>query len=337
MKNQKLNILILGLMSIAVLYFVLKDDFNNIIDSITKINVAWLLLACFLFGLYLFFQTLSMANLARNVETKLSLKTLFYSVIVCNFFSAITPSATGGQPFQIYFLKKKGLKLSTSTNLVLEQFTLYQIALVLLGLIAILINYFHPLYQANNLLKQLVTLGFLINTGVILVLLYISFGKKSKKSVIFGIIHFLHKIKIIKHKEEKIKKMDEMIDNFHESATALNKDHEALVKGVIYNLISLLSLYIIPIVLVYSISAPNSLNPINTIVSSAYVMMIGSFVPIPGGSGGLEFAFADFFGHFIAPHAILMAVLLLWRFVTYYLGILIGVVVMFFDRKEVLE
>lgn len=322
-------------MSIAVMYFVLKDDFNNIIDSITKINVGWLLLSCFLFVLYLFFQTLSMANLARNVEKKLSLKTLFYSVIVCNFFSAITPSATGGQPFQIYFLKKKNLKLSTATNLVVEQFTLYQIALVLLGLIAILFNYFNPLFPANNLLKKLVTLGFLVNTGVIAVLLYISLGKKSKKNFLFRVIDFLHKIKIVKNKEEQIKKMDEMVDNFHESATELNKDREALVKGVIYNFISLLCLYIIPIVIVYSISAPSSLNPLNTIISSAYVMLIGAFVPIPGGSGGLEYAFADFFGNFIKPHATLMAVLLLWRFVTYYLGIIIGVIIMLVDGKDV--
>lgn len=337
MKNQMRNIIVLVLVSMVVLFFVLKDDFNNILYYLARVNIGWLLLAILLYFIYLFFQTLCMANLARNVSPKLSLWDLFHSVIICTFFSAITPSAAGGQPFQVYFLKKKGMRVSTATNLVIEQFTLYQIALVTLGLSSIIFNFFYPLFPANNLLKQLVLLGFLIDSGVIVFLLFVSFGKKSKKHLVFNLIKFLHKIKIVKNPEEKIKDMDEKIDQFHESAIELNKDKQALAKGIIYNFLSLLSFYVIPIVLVYSMSIKNTLTPLNTIISSAYVMLIGSFVPTPGASGGLEYAFADFFGRFVPVAASLMALLLLWRFVTYYLGIIVGIIALFVDKKEVKE
>ncbi len=31
------------------------------------------------------------------------------------FYSGITPSATGGQPMQLYYMKKAGIKISDST------------------------------------------------------------------------------------------------------------------------------------------------------------------------------------------------------------------------------
>ena len=52
-------------------------------------------------------------------------------------------------------------------------------------------------------------------------------------------------------------------------------------------------------------------------------MTIGSFVPIPGGSGGIEFGFLEFFKAFL-PSGPLKSGLIIWRGITYYLGIIIG-------------
>ena len=76
-----------------------------------------------------------------------------------------------------------------------------------------------------------------------------------------------------------------------------------------------------------------SYNLFLSIVTSAYVMLIGSFVPIPGGSGGLEYGFVAFFGNFLVG-AKLTAVMLIWRFITYYLGIIIGAIMMNVKEKE---
>ncbi len=54
-------------------------------------------------------------------------------------------------------------------------------------------------------------------------------------------------------------------------------------------------------------------------------MLIGSFVPIPGGSGGLEYGFIVFYGNYIGGPK-LTAIMLLWRFVTYYFGMIVGAI-----------
>lgn len=54
-------------------------------------------------------------------------------------------------------------------------------------------------------------------------------------------------------------------------------------------------------------------------------MLIGSFVPIPGGTGGLEYGFIQFYGNFVTGST-LNVIMILWRFVTYYFGMIVGAV-----------
>ena len=56
------------------------------------------------------------------------------------FFSAITPSASGGQPMQLYFMKKDKLPLSVSTLILLIVTITYKMVLVILGLAVLVIR-----------------------------------------------------------------------------------------------------------------------------------------------------------------------------------------------------
>jgi uncharacterized membrane protein YbhN (UPF0104 family) len=64
------------------------------------------------------------------------------------------------------------------------------------------------------------------------------------------------------------------------------------------------------------------------LVSSAFILLVGNFVPIPGGSGGIEFAFLEFFNSALPAmdekSAILKSALIIWRGITYFLGMIVG-------------
>jgi uncharacterized membrane protein YbhN (UPF0104 family) len=62
-------------------------------------------------------------------------------------------------------------------------------------------------------------------------------------------------------------------------------------------------------------------------------MLIGSFVPIPGATGGLEYAFTQFFGVFIIDPALTL-IMLLWRTTTYYLGVIVGAILLNIRKKR---
>jgi uncharacterized protein (TIRG00374 family) len=82
----------------------------------------------------------------------------------------------------------------------------------------------------------------------------------------------------------------------------------------------------LPLFIAWSLNLGDNLTFLNTIAASSYIYVMGCYVPIPGASGGMEYAFLGFFGNFMAD-APLKAVLILWRFMTYYAPTIIGALV----------
>lgn len=323
--KNKINIAVLILITILVLFFSLKDDFNEVIHQIVNVNPIWLFVGVLLVLAYLCLRSVDLYQLIKRVNPDYTLKKATKLMISTQFFNAITPFATGGQPFQIYMLKKDGVSIPEGTNIIVQNFILYQIALVMLGSIAIITNYFCHFYQEIDILKNLVTIGFIMNFLVIVGLFIISFAKKFNKRLINLAIDILTKLKLLKNPVVKKKEWEAYINRFHKGAKVLISNKRYFAAAVGRNMCALICLYLVPLAIVFSMRDYTSLNAVKTVVTSAYVMLIGSFVPIPGGTGGLEYGYVTFFGNFLAGSK-LKASMLVWRFLTYYFGMFAGAI-----------
>ncbi len=332
-KKQIWNIILLIGITMLVLFFALKDNFDEIVHEIMHVNVWWLLVGVFLFLGSLFLRSISLCSLVKEFKPSFNMKGTFHLALVTQFFNAVTPFATGGQPFQVYYLKKKNISLTNSTNIIIQNFIVYQIALVILGTVAILSNHFFHIFKEVGVLKELVTLGFVINTFVVILLFFITFAKSVNKFVTRIVLFLLNKLKIVKDKKAAYDKWEDYINNFSKGAKALTMRKGLMFKCILLNLAGLCALYIIPLAVAYSFGYYDSFTGIEAIIASAYVMLIGSFVPIPGGTGGLEYGFVEFYGNFISGGA-LSAMMLLWRVITYYFGMLIGGIALNISGKK---
>ena len=134
MKNKKLNIVILIIITILVLFFSLKDNFKETINQIITMDIGYLLLAFLSIILYWIFRSYPMYSFCKKMNQNFKYLSSFQLNLRTQFFNAITPFATGGQPYQIYFLKCCGIDYASATSIVLENFIVYQIALVVLGI-----------------------------------------------------------------------------------------------------------------------------------------------------------------------------------------------------------
>lgn len=323
MKNIKKNTVILLIITIIVLFLLLKDNFILVFKNLSSINLFWIFIAISCVVIYWLLQSMSIHMMAQKYSKKITFKTVFFQTLITQFFNGVTPFSTGGQPMAIYMLTEEDIKPAHATSVILQNFLFYQISLIFIGFIAVVLNYSLNLFPNSDVLRHLITLGFIINTIVGVAIVFISFSKKINKDFANNIIEFLYRLRLVKNKEKKKKKWSKTLDEFHASADLLKSEKTLFIKGLIYNFIGLLFLYITPIFVVFSLRDYSSLNIINTMASSAYVFIMGAFVPIPGGSGGIEYGYLEFFKYFI-PDTLLSTSLLLWRFITYYLGILIG-------------
>jgi len=323
--NKKLNILILIIITLLVLYFSLKDDFSAIVNQIFNMNIWFLLIAFIFLFLFWIFRSYPMYSFCKKINPKFRYRESIQLTLRTQFFNAVTPFATGGQPYQIYYLKQCGIDYASSTGVVLQNFIVYQIALVVLGLIALTTNHLLHIFKEVYILQKLIAIGFIINTLVIVVMFIIAFSTKMNKVLIDLGINLLTKLRIVKDKEEKLKKWHENIRKFHNSAVVLLEDKKMFVLNIVYNFIALCCLYLIPLFVIFAMGEYSLFSPGIGIVTSAYIMIIGSFVPIPGGTGGLEYGFVQFYGNFVVGSK-LRAMMLVWRFITYYFGMIMGAI-----------
>lgn len=331
--KKKLNIVILIFITLLVLFFSLKDNFEETVTQIFTMNIWYLLIAFFLVFLFWVFRSYPIYSFCKKVKPNFKYLSALQLTLRTQFFNAVTPFATGGQPYQIYYLKTVGIDYAQSTSVVLQNFIVYQIALVLLGIFALISNQVFDIFSKNQLLQNLITIGFITNALVIIVMFLVAFSKKMNKFIIGLGIKILTKLKIVKDKEKKLKEWDENINRFNKCANILLKDKKMFVFNIVCNFIALCLLYLVPLFVLYSMNVFNAFNAGVSIITCAYIMIIGSFVPIPGATGGLEFGFVQFFSNFITGSK-LSAMMLVWRFITYYFGMIVGAVALNIKKVE---
>lgn len=335
MKKYRINIIILIVISIFIMYLIMKDDFYSIIDAIKNVDIKYLFIALIFMTLYVFFQSLSLHLYLKSIKKDYKLKDTFILMCTAQFFNAITPFSSGGQPFQMYLLKKQGIKLTDSGNALLQNFFTYQLALIIMGTFAVTINSIFNIIPSSSLLRKIVLIGYIVNIIILLLLFLLGKAKKFNTKLFNKIFSFIFGFKFIKNKEKLKESAIKKIDEFYESSVYFKKNKFILLKSTFYNIIGLVMFYLIPLFIFYSIGKFNSISALDSIVCASYTCFVGSFVPIPGGTGGLEYAFIEFFRSF-SNTTIISASMILWRFTTYYLPMILGAISLIFvkNRKE---
>lgn len=333
MKNKKINIIILTIALLLVLYFALKDNFNEVLKQLSKVNVWIFIFAVFVYIISLLFKSLSLHIFIKKYKKNYSLKRTCELTLIGQFLNGITPFQSGGQPFEVYLLKKQGFRISNSTSAMIKDFISFQIALILMGILALVSNQIFNVVGSASYLNWLIIIGFFINVIVLLFLFLVTNTRKTSLKIINKLLDAIFKLKIVSKLNITKEKILLGLSNFYESGSELKKDKLRLLIAITYNLINLTLLYLIPFIVFNSIGC-DSITPISSVVVTAFVMLIGNFIPVPGATGGIEYGFICFFSSFIANKSVVSSAMLLWRFITYFLGMLIGYVVLIF-KKEV--
>ena len=332
-KKFIINFFIILIVLILVLYFSLKDNYKEIINYISNINLFWLIISIAILLLHRVIVGLCSYKVVLINNANVNFGKMVQINFIIPFFHGITPFSGGGQPMEIYYLHNEGVSKTKSTNIVLQNFILYQIALIVVSLLAVICNQIFELFPKDDFMRRLVLLGFLINFLALLISLVAGFYKKLTSYIVKKIITFLNKIKIIKDVDGTLNKFNNYIDNFYNNANLLKKNKKQVCYVILLHMISLILLYSIPYTIILGMGLKD-INYIYILIATTYVMIIGSFVPIPGGTGGIEYGFMYFCGLIISG-SVLTAVMLMWRFITYYLAMIIGAIFLMMYRKKV--
>ena len=327
--KKKINIIIVAVSIVALLaYVILVDGIDNILNIWSSSSKMWLLCGLLAMVVYWLLEAGILHGITKSYYKPLHFKQTLRVSMIGQLFNCITPFASGGQPIQAYEMTKIGIPIGVATCSLLLKFIVFQTALTLASVIVLIIK-FNEFIQISGFV-YLVLLGFLINFGVLAFLFCVGFFKGFTVRMVRGFIKFCGKLHIFKNVDQKIEHALIEVDEFYDGFQKIKQNKKMFAFNVFASVTQVVVYSVIPYFIYRAFG--NSAESLLTVVSAQiFVAMITAFVPLPGAIGGAEISFFMFFQMFFPPNQLNMAILL-WRLLTFYLPIIVGL--LFYLRKR---
>lgn len=109
------------------------EDLSSMMDAIHRADKRWLVPGIALVAFFIWGESIIIWYMMRSSGICLKKRTCFLFSSVGFFFSCITPSASGGQPMQIYYMKKEKISIPVSTVILMIVTITYKLVLVVIG------------------------------------------------------------------------------------------------------------------------------------------------------------------------------------------------------------
>ena len=321
MKNKIFNIAVVIISLIIFLYFFIYENGLNQLAGVFKVlNIWWLIAAIALMLIYWTFEIFIIHELTKLLYAKQKFRKSIKAAMLGQLFGSLTPLQTGAQPAIFYALVDEGIESGSASSILMMKFIVHQTTMTKYSFIIIVLkfSYFQSMISG---LFYLCLLGFIFNSGIILIAVMFSINKRFTTGLLLGIFKFLNRRGLVKRWEKSESKIEKSLNDFHTNAVLIAKNYKAVMKVVIINTAQLTVFYIIPYFIYRSFNL-HSASPLNMLAAQSLVMMIVSITPLPGGSGGAEGGFTLLFQAFFKGN--ILPAVVLWRIITYYSCILVG-------------
>lgn len=319
------------LIAICTIYAVLSQSrdlsISAVISVLSQASLPWLILTFLCMTGFILFEALSLLAILKGFGYRRS----FHQGLVYSagdiYFSAITPSASGGQPASIFFMRQDKVPAAVITVTLLVNLIMYTLAVVSIGIVCLL---FRPgvfmrfsIYSKALILFGMVTLS-------LLTVLFIGLLKKG--SVLFDIgkafFMFFHRIHLMKNPDRYIERLKRMVEQYGMCQKAIIGKKKVLWKVYIYNLLQRISQISVAMTLHIALKGLQIGAAADLWAVQAFCQIGSNCVPIPGGMGAADYLMLDGFG-FLFKGSYIYQLQILSRGISFYVCTLISGVIVF--------
>lgn len=315
--------IVLGLFVIIWL-FISEFDFsafatyNFTISSVLFILLAFLLMLLRDFGLILRFRHLT--------DKHLSWKQAFHINVLSEFTSAITPAAVGGSSLVVIFMAKEGISAGRSTTIMFVNLFLDELFFIIVCPIIFFLIPIHEIFYSAS------TSAIVSTFEVIFATLY--FTRLIWTFILFiGIFKYPNWIKVLLlllFKLPFLRRWYSQIENLTANLIQTSYDigHRSMwfwLKAFGMTLLTWTARFLVVNAVFMAFSPINSHLIVFARQLVLWVVMVVS--PTPGGSGITEYAFKEYYSDIFSSSSTIIFITLVWRMISYYLYLLLGVLI----------
>lgn len=292
-------------------------------------SFQFLLATLTLLGIYYFLDGLRLWFVLRTLQHTIPLAAMIRLVFINLFVSNVTPMATGGGVAQVWYLQRQGVPVGTAMTATTIRTVLAVLFIFSVGPVMLLkltdaqtLSRYTSIFHALGVFAA-AYIGFFV---------MVMLRTKSLIKVLISILkllrrlHLLSAIRYVRWKEGIVREMIRFAGGFR---TYLKGKWHYILASIFATAGFLLSLFSFPALITTALGYDlHYWLVIGRLLITTFVMY---FSPTPGASGIAEGVFGYFFSDILtAGHLVLVTVL--WRAITIYLGMGIGI---FFMHREI--
>ena len=324
-KQTRSNILnalvIIGTVLIVLWFAVRNSDAKASLKAMLESDWRWLLA-----GLGVWFMSVCAEALVNQCffiwqKVRIRYYSTLHITILGMFYSNVTPAATGGQPMQVFAFKNRGVPVGVSSSSLAVKFFCFQLALLSGGAVLWLTQQ-DAVNACVGDAKWLIFAGFGINGLSVAVVLLLAINRNIVRALIVFILRVGHRLRLIKDLERSSSRADAALNDFSASVDMLVHHPLQILWLLILSWIQII-LLMSASYCVYRALHMKGHSPLLLMTLQWLLFIAASFTPLPGASGVQEGGFYLFYES-IFPRDLQFPALLLWRAVTYYMALLVG-------------
>jgi len=338
------------------------NNYQEVLKQLQSANLMWLgVMLAIMFGSVLV-RAIILFFFARLYSRDYKLHQALAVEQIGNFYSAVTPGATGGQFMEAYTFQKQGIQVSNAVSMLAMYSILYQIVLTTFGVISFIVkfDFINQIgYLTINLgglelrisMWILTIIGFLLNVGVIAIVFLMAYWRGFHNFIMGPCVSLAYKMHIVRDSERARENLRVQVENFKIELRRLFSN----IPFAILVTVMFIGFFILRFSLPYfsGLALGNqstSASFWDAVFLSNYHQMVTGLIPLPGSAGISEYVFSQLFVNSRAPelgfyyiagqdpaalsNALGSASLLLWRTVSFTLPLIISGFVTAFYRTR---
>ena len=324
-KKNLLNGLFLFIVFVLTVYSVFKGkDLSDIADTISEASVGFLLMgvACVIF--FIWTESAILHYLFGTLGIRTRRRTCFRYSSIGFFFSCITPSAGGGQPAQVYYMRRDMIPVPVATVVLMVVTITYKSVLVVIGcLLAVFGRGFLNRYLYE--VMPVYYLGLGLNVVFCGAMLILAFHTSLARNIVMNVLGLCERFRILRKKTSRTERLLLTIEHYNDTAAYLGQHKGVLLRVLVLTFCQRIALFSVPY-FVYKAFGLHGTSVITLVLLQCTISVSADMLPLPGGMGISEHLFLTIFDPIFYGDLLLPA-MVLSRGIAYYVQLVFSAVV----------
>ena len=319
-KKKRWSYLFLVVM-IGITFFVLirNFEFGDALRVLADADYRWVAMALLLMLLYIFLEGESIRVICRTLGARFSPFRGFVYSAVDIYFSAVTPSATGGAPLMMMYMYNDGVSYAKSSVVVLLNTMMYTVSMVVLAAVSLIICPF-ILMEDSLFFRICLGIGTCFSAGLITLCALGIFHTVWLRRAGNFLIRVGHRLRILRNPEKLSEKLNRVCEEYSVCAQVLRRHPDVGVKAFFLNLGQRAAYFCVAYMAYLALGFRGNAFFLLFGIQAVATMAVYSF-PIPGAVGASEAMFLILYDRVYLEDE-RVAAMLLTRGISYYLTVL---------------